>query len=94
MMQLTSQSSQAGTSNGAQGQYAPAIAGGTIGQPRPTGMAPQPVPLGSGPDISMYDYEDEEKMKLRAGRAARAGGWSVEFSKKRALEEAFGSICV
>ncbi|KAL3503898.1 hypothetical protein ACH5RR_033739 [Cinchona calisaya] len=89
---LMSQSTQAGTSSGTQGQYAPAIAGGTIAQPRPTGMAPQPVPLGSGPDMSMYEYEDEETMKLRGGKAARAGGWSIELSKKRALEEAFGSI--
>ncbi|CAI9114830.1 OLC1v1015639C1 [Oldenlandia corymbosa var. corymbosa] len=88
---VTNQSSQVGTTTG---QYAPAIAGGLIGQPRPTGMAPQPVPLGSGHDISMYDYEDEEKMRQRAGKAARAGGWSIEFSKKRALEEAFGSICL
>ncbi|XP_027149074.1 CDK-activating kinase assembly factor MAT1 [Coffea eugenioides] len=90
---LMSQSSQAGTSTGAQGQYAPAIAGGTIPQPRPTGMAPQPVPLGSGPDIFMHD-EDEEKIKLRGEKAARAGGWSLDLSKKRALEEAFGSIWI
>lgn len=88
------QSSQTGANTGAPGQYAPAIAGGAVGQPRPTGMAPQPIPLGSGPDMSMYEYEDEEKMKLRAERAARAGGWSIELSKKRALEEAFGSIWI
>ncbi|XP_010040840.2 uncharacterized protein LOC104429702 [Eucalyptus grandis] len=79
--------SQAGLSVGTQGQYAPAIAGG---QPRPTGMAPQPVPLGTGLDI--HGYDDEEMIKLRAERGGRAGGWSIELSKKRALEEAFGSL--
>ncbi|CAK9170161.1 unnamed protein product, partial [Ilex paraguariensis] len=89
----TSQSSQAGASAGAQGHYAPAIAGGV--QPRPTGMAPQPILIGSGLDMLGYDdLDDEEKMKLKAERAARAGGWSVESSKKRALEEAFGSIWI
>ncbi|KAL3641441.1 hypothetical protein CASFOL_016409 [Castilleja foliolosa] len=83
--------SQAGTSGIAQGQYAPAIAGAGIGQPRPMG---QPLPLGPGHDPLGFEYEDEETMKLRAERAARAGGWSVEMSKKRALEEAFSSIWV
>ncbi|KAG8378436.1 hypothetical protein BUALT_Bualt08G0137100 [Buddleja alternifolia] len=82
-----SSSAQAGTSTVAQGQYAPAIAGGGIAQPRPMGV---PGPNGLGHD----EYEDEETMKLRAERAARAGGWSVEISKKRALEEAFASIWV
>ncbi|KAL0326342.1 UNVERIFIED_CONTAM: CDK-activating kinase assembly factor MAT1 [Sesamum calycinum] len=86
-------SSQAGTSGTvAQGQYAPAVAGGGIAQPRPVGMGPQPIPLGSGHD--MFEYEDEETMKLRAEKAARAGGWSVEISKKRAIEEAFASIWI
>ncbi|KAL3845631.1 hypothetical protein ACJIZ3_003034 [Penstemon smallii] len=71
-----------------QGQYAPAIAGGGIAQPRPMG------PVGSGHDMMGYEYEDEETMKLRAEKAARAGGWSTEMSKKRALEEAFASIWV
>lgn len=69
-----SQSFQGGVGAGTQGYYAPAVAGGAIGQPRPTGMAPQqPIPGGSG---------------------ARAGGWSIEFSRKRALEEAFSSIWI
>ncbi|KAL0314159.1 UNVERIFIED_CONTAM: hypothetical protein Sangu_2260300 [Sesamum angustifolium] len=86
-------STQAGTSGTvAQGQYAPAVAGGGIAQPRPVGMGPQPIPLGSGHD--MFEYEDEETMKLRAEKAARAGGWSVEISKKRAIEEAFASIWI
>ncbi|KAF2316982.1 hypothetical protein GH714_009685 [Hevea brasiliensis] len=68
------------------GQYAPSVPGG---QPRPTGMAPQPVPLG-GPDM----HDDEETMRLRIERGSRAGGWSIELSKKRALEEAFASIWI
>ncbi|XVE83102.1 hypothetical protein DITRI_Ditri16bG0060400 [Diplodiscus trichospermus] len=83
--------SQAGSGTGAQGQYAPTVPGG---QPRPTGMAPQPVPLSSGLDMHGYAMDDEEMMKLRAERGGRAGGWSVELSKRRALEEAFASIWI
>ncbi|KAG9141557.1 hypothetical protein Leryth_025355 [Lithospermum erythrorhizon] len=84
-----SNNSQAGTSAIAQGQYAPAVAGGT--QPRPLGMAQQPATVGYG---SGHESEDAENMKERFEKAARAGGWSMEFSKKRALEEAFGSIWI
>uniref|UniRef100_A0A2P2PJC2 Uncharacterized protein MANES_14G112900 n=1 Tax=Rhizophora mucronata TaxID=61149 RepID=A0A2P2PJC2_RHIMU len=73
---------------GVEGQYAPTIPGG---QPRPTGMAPQPMPLG-GSDMHGYTADDEEIMRLRAERGSKAGGWSIELSKKRALEEAFASI--
>lgn len=86
---MQSSGSQAGTSNVPQGQYAPAVAGG-LAQPRPMGMGPQPIPVGS----SHLEYEDEETMRLRAEKAARAGGWSLEISKKRALEEAFASIWI
>ncbi|XVF59028.1 hypothetical protein PTKIN_Ptkin07bG0241100 [Pterospermum kingtungense] len=82
---------QAGFGAGAQGQYAPTVPGG---QPRPTGMAPQPVPLATGLDMHGYALDDEETMKLRAERGGRAGGWSIELSKRRALEEAFASIWV
>ncbi|MBA0804911.1 hypothetical protein Gohar_004465 [Gossypium harknessii] len=85
------QSSQAGFVAGTQGQYAPTVAGG---QPRPTGMAPQPVPLAGGLDMHGYALDDEEMMRLRAERGGRAGGWSIELSKKRALEEAFASIWI
>ncbi|XP_057447557.1 uncharacterized protein LOC130739311 isoform X2 [Lotus japonicus] len=71
------------------GQYAPTFAG----QPRPTGMAPQPLPLG-GSVMPGYAGDDDETMRLRAERGARAGGWSLEISRKRALEEAFGSMWV
>ncbi|GMY35574.1 CDK-activating kinase assembly factor [Fagus crenata] len=87
----SNQGSQTGYGTGTQGQYAPTIAGG---QPRPTGMATQPVPLGGGFDFQGYPVDDEEMMKLRAERGGRAGGWSAELSKKRALDEAFGSIWI
>ncbi|KAL8152483.1 hypothetical protein V2J09_010243 [Rumex salicifolius] len=67
-----------------QGHYAPAVAGGAFAQPRPTGLGPQPWPH----EMHM----DEEEMRLRAERGARAGGWSPELGTKRALEEAFGRI--
>ncbi|CAL5376397.1 unnamed protein product [Camellia sinensis] len=86
-----SQSSQVGVAAGA---YAPAVAGGGIAQPRPTGVAPLPIPIGSNHDMQGYDIDDEEMMKLRAERGIRAGGWSVELSRKRALEEAFSSIWI
>ncbi|GER52505.1 CDK-activating kinase assembly factor MAT1 [Striga asiatica] len=86
-----SSSSQAGPSGVAEGQYAPAVAGG-ITQPRPVG--PQQVPLGPGLDALGLEYEDEEAIKLRAEKAARAGGWSLEMTKKRALDEAFASIWI
>ncbi|KAJ6809370.1 RNA polymerase II transcription factor B subunit 3 [Iris pallida] len=73
-----------GVGAGVQGQYAPAtIPGAGLGQPRPT----QPVPLGGHNDPMHAD-------PLRAERAASAGGWTVELSKKRALEEAFSSIWI
>lgn len=63
--------------------------------PRPTGMGPQPVPIGGGgADHQRYSMEDEAMMRLKAERAPRAGGFSLEISKKRALEEAFASIWV
>ncbi|CAN7032773.1 unnamed protein product [Brassica rapa subsp. trilocularis] len=62
---------------------------------RPTGMGPQPVPIGGGGgDHQRYSMEDEAMMRLKAERATRAGGFSLEISKKRALEEAFASIWV
>ncbi|XP_078157904.1 cyclin-dependent kinase-activating kinase assembly factor-related / CDK-activating kinase assembly factor-like protein isoform X2 [Carex rostrata] len=69
-----------------QGQYAPA--GGPM-QPRPMGMGQQPMPLGA-PHDSRLVQDDEETKRLRA----RAGGWTPELSKKRALEEAFSSIWI
>ncbi|KAM1731719.1 hypothetical protein ACFX11_017566 [Malus domestica] len=87
-----SQGSQAGFGAGTQGQYAPTVSG----QPRPTGgMGPQPLPLGGGGhDLRGYAVDDEEMVKLRAEKGGRAGGWSGEISRKRALEEALGSIWI
>ncbi|KAJ0247459.1 CDK-activating kinase assembly factor-like protein [Hirschfeldia incana] len=70
--------------------------------PKPTGMGPQPVPIGGGggggggggANHQRYSMEDEAMMRLKAERALRAGGFSLEISKKRALEEAFASIWV
>lgn len=79
---------------GNQGQYAPtSMLGGVLMQPRPTGVAPQPVPVGAPADpLQGYATDDEETTKLWAGRGGRAGGWTTKSSKRRALEEAFGSI--
>ncbi|CAL9054644.1 unnamed protein product [Musa banksii] len=87
--------SSQGVGVGSQGQYAPAAVPGGLMQPRPTGMAPQPVPVGAPADpLQGYAAEDEETMKLRAERGARAGGWTIELSKRRAIEEAFSGIWV
>lgn len=84
--------SSQGISGGAgiQGQYAPAAVPGGLNQPRPTGMAPQPI----GGFVDPLQGHDEETMRLRAERGARAGGWTAELSRKRALEEAFNSIFI
>ncbi|KAG9454414.1 hypothetical protein H6P81_007318 [Aristolochia fimbriata] len=83
--------SQVGGVGGA-GQYAPAVTGAAFGQPRPTGMIPQlqPVPVGGGHDLP----DDEESQKLRAERGGRAGGWTIELSRRRAFEEAFSSMWI
>ncbi|WCJ34522.1 cyclin-dependent kinase-activating kinase assembly factor-related / CDK-activating kinase assembly factor-related [Euphorbia peplus] len=62
-------------------EYAPSVLGG---QPRPIGMAPQPFPVGGS------GMDDEAMARLRG----RAGGWSMEMCRKRALEEAFATIWV
>ncbi|EES15357.1 hypothetical protein BDA96_07G216200 [Sorghum bicolor] len=87
----TAAGSSQGISGGAgvQGQYAPAAVLGGVAQPRPTGMAPQLIGSRSDPQ-----GDDEETRRLRAERAARAGGWTAELSKRRALEEAFSAIFI
>lgn len=82
----TGTSSQFGVTT-SDGHYVPAVAGGTIPQPRPT----QPLPVD---DLHAYHMDDEEMMRLKAERGGKAGGWSLELSRKRALEEAFGSIWI
>lgn len=90
------QSSQVGgNSLTGQGHYAPtAHPGGGLVQPRPTGMVPQPHPVGSGMLDPMLGHglDDEETLRLKAERGARAGGWTLELSKRRAFEEAFSSL--
>uniref|UniRef100_A0A0E0A5P6 MAT1 centre domain-containing protein n=1 Tax=Oryza glumipatula TaxID=40148 RepID=A0A0E0A5P6_9ORYZ len=89
----TAAGSSHGISSGAgvqEGQYAPAAVPGGLAQPRPTGMAPQPIGGSSVP----LQGDDEETMRLRAERGARAGGWSIEMCKRRALQEAFSTIFV
>ncbi|ANM66232.1 cyclin-dependent kinase-activating kinase assembly factor-related / CDK-activating kinase assembly factor-like protein [Arabidopsis thaliana] len=67
-------------------------AGTTYGQAsRPTGMGPQPVPIVGGAERQHYAMEDEATRRMKA---ERAGGFSLEISKRRALEEAFASIWV
>ncbi|KAL6606716.1 hypothetical protein ACP70R_042369 [Stipagrostis hirtigluma subsp. patula] len=75
---------------GAQGQYAPAAVPGGLAQPRPTGAVPQPISGASDP----LQGDDEETRRLRAERRARAGGWTAELGKRRALEEAFSAIFI
>ncbi|KAL6897995.1 hypothetical protein ACP4OV_006591 [Aristida adscensionis] len=75
---------------GAQGQYAPAAVPGGLAQPRPTGAVPQAISGASDP----LQGDDEETRRLRAERRARAGGWTAELGKRRALEEAFSAIFV
>lgn len=72
------------------GQYAPSMAAPMFMQPRPTGPAAQPVPIGGGNANNMP--EDEATQRQRAERAARAGGWTPELCRKRAFEEAFGIL--
>ncbi|KAJ4791038.1 hypothetical protein LUZ62_042284 [Rhynchospora pubera] len=69
-----------------QGRYAPA---GRPMQPRPMGMGAQPMPVG-GPHDPRLALDDEETKRIRA----RAGGWTPDLSRKRALEEAFSTIWI
>ncbi|GAB2228710.1 hypothetical protein Droror1_Dr00022833 [Drosera rotundifolia] len=84
------QNTETGVSTVSQGQYAPSVAGSAF-QPRPLGMGPQPLPIGGGSSIQL---DDEEMMRRRAENGGRAGGWNPEFSRKRALKEAFGSLWI
>lgn len=64
-------------------------------QPRPIGGALQPIPVRGGIEgLDGSAIDDVETLKLKAERGARAGGWTSELSRKRALEEAFSSMCV
>eukprot|EP00252_Welwitschia_mirabilis_P022915 TRINITY_DN6349_c0_g1_i1.p1 TRINITY_DN6349_c0_g1~~TRINITY_DN6349_c0_g1_i1.p1 ORF type:complete len:195 (-),score=50.59 TRINITY_DN6349_c0_g1_i1:183-767(-) len=88
-MNIDQNSQSTGVAGG--GQYAPTVAPGIFMQPRPTGPAGQPVPIGgNGNNLP----EDEESQRQHAEKGARAGGWSPELCKKRAFEEAFSSLWI
>lgn len=93
--QVQGQNLQAPVSGGT-GQYAPSMVGGALPQPRPTGTVAQfqPKPVGCGSEARAYSMDDEVMEKLRAERGGRAGGWTIELSKKRAFEEAFGCLWI
>lgn len=71
------------------GKYAPAV----FLPPRT--IAQQPVPVGPPPS---YDHngelEDEQTKRLREEQGLRAGGWTMDISRRRACEEAIMSIWV
>ena len=50
--------------------------------------------MGASDDLHAYHMDDEEMMRLKAEYGGKAGGWSLELSRKRALEEAFTSIWI
>ncbi|XP_020223504.1 uncharacterized protein LOC109805734 [Cajanus cajan] len=82
-----SEKSEAGFGVDPQGQNARTFPGGN---PRPSSSGPQPIPL-AWDDIFIHSDDDEETKRLKRLRA-NAAGWSTEITRKRALEEAFGSM--
>lgn len=85
-----------GSVSGGTGQYAPSAVGGAFMQPRPTGAVAQfqPKPVNCSAETQSYSMDDEVMQKLRAERGGKAGGWTIELSKKRAYKEAFGCLWV
>ncbi|KAG6537284.1 hypothetical protein ZIOFF_002371 [Zingiber officinale] len=77
-----------------QGQYAPAVVPGGFMQLRPTSLAPQPIPIGAPSGPMQGNATEDENMKMQAERAGRAGGWTIELSKRRAIEEAYNSLWI
>lgn len=72
----------------APGKYAPTM----FLPPRPT--AQQPVPVGPPSYNAHGEPEDEETKRMREERGLRAGGWTIDLTKRRACEEAIMSIWV
>lgn len=71
------------------GKYAPTM----FLPPRPT--AQQPVPLGPPSSYSPNgEPQDEQTKRLREERGLRAGGWTIDITRRRAYEEAIMSIWV
>jgi CDK-activating kinase assembly factor MAT1 len=71
----------------APGKYAP-----TFLPPRPA--AQQPVPVGPPSYNANGEPEDENTKRLREDRGLRAGGWTIDITRRRAYEEAIMSIWV
>lgn len=72
----------------ASGKYAPTMAY----PPRPA--AQQPVPVGPPSYNANGEPEDENTKRLREERGLRAGGWTIDITRRRAYEEAIMSIWV
>ncbi|GJP59445.1 hypothetical protein CLOP_g12241 [Closterium sp. NIES-67] len=58
--------------------------------PRPMGLQPVPVHHTDGTAASLTP----EQREARILKGQKAGGWTVEISHRRAVEEAFGSLWV
>ncbi|KAG0562613.1 hypothetical protein M758_9G096700 [Ceratodon purpureus] len=71
----------------ASGKYAPAMA-------YPRAGAQQPVPVGPPSYNANGEPEDENAKRLREERGLRAGGWTIDITRRRAYEEAIMSISV
>jgi len=71
------------------GKYAPTM----ILPPR--SGAQQPVPVGPPTSYnSQGEPEDEQTKRLREEQGLRAGGWTIDITRRRACEEAIRSIWV
>lgn len=82
------QSSLPLSSAAAGGTYAPAM----VNQP---GRAQQPVPVGPPTSYNPNgEPEDEQTRRQREERGLRAGGWTIDITRRRACEEAIVSIWV
>eukprot|EP00850_Spirogloea_muscicola_P017099 SM000143S00764 [mRNA] locus=s143:202071:203591:- [translate_table: standard] len=74
--------------------YLPSAPASMLSRP----LAAQPTPIGarngsyslSGED----EPEDDDSRRLKEERAAKAGGWTIDIPRKRALEELLGSLWV
>lgn len=82
------QQSSVPAATAAPGKYAPTM----FLPPRPS--APQPVPVGPPSYNHNGEPEDEKTKRLREERGLRAGGWTIELTRRRACEEAIMSIWV
>lgn len=72
----------------APGKYAPTM----FLPPRPAGQ--QPVPLGPPSYNANGEPEDEQTKRMREEKGLRAGGWTIDITRRRCYEEAIMSIWV